>query len=143
MEVIVPSRTDSCSRRDFTLGMIAAAGTLASGVGEVGATAEETKPTGKRGINLGFDNFSIRAFKWNASQVLDYAAKVGVDSILLSNLEVYESFDESYLKGLRDEAAGLGVKIQAGTVSICPTSETFNTKYGTAEEHLSLLIQVA
>ena len=34
-------------------------------------------------MKLGFDNFSIRAMGWKAPQLLDYAAKLNVDVILL------------------------------------------------------------
>ena len=42
-------------------------------------------------LKLGFDNFSIRAFGWKAPQLIEYAAGLEVDTLLLSDLEVYES----------------------------------------------------
>src|SRR5215475_14969448 len=97
----------------------------------------------RRRLKLGFDNFSIRAMGWKAPQLLDYAAKLRVDTILLSDLDVYESHSDAYLKEIRKKADDLGVEIQAGTGSVCPSAKSFNTKFGTAEEHLSLLIRVA
>ncbi|MBO0799441.1 MAG: sugar phosphate isomerase/epimerase [Blastocatellia bacterium] len=97
----------------------------------------------RRGIKLGFDNFSIRALGWKAPQLLDYAARLKVDTILLSDLDVYESHDESYLKEIRKKADDLGIEIHAGTGSICPSAKSFSTRFGTAEEHLSLAIRVA
>lgn len=94
-------------------------------------------------IPLGFDNFSIRALGWKAPKLLTYAHSQKVDTILFSDLEVYESFDPSYLNEIRQEAKRLGISIQTGTGGICPTSKSFKDKYGTAEEHLKLLIQVA
>lgn len=92
---------------------------------------------------LGFDNFSVRAFGWNADQLIDYAAEIKVDYLMTSDLGVFESFEEPYLKGLRQKADGLGIKLIAGTTSICPTSASFKDRYGTAEEHLALTIRVA
>jgi 3-oxoisoapionate decarboxylase len=97
----------------------------------------------RRRLKLGFDNFSIRAMGWKAPQLLDYAAKLKVDTILLSDLDVYESHSDAYLKDLKKRADDLGVEIQPGTGSICPSAKSFNTKFGTAEEHLALLIRVA
>ncbi len=97
----------------------------------------------KFNIPLGFDNFSIRALNWKAPQLLDYAASLNLDAVLFSDLNVYESHDENYLREIKAQADDLGLVIHAGTGSICPTSNTFNDKWGNAEEHLSLTIRVA
>lgn len=94
-------------------------------------------------IPLGFDNFSIRALGWKAPALLDYAAKQQVDTVLFSDLDVYESREPAYLKSIKTKADGLGIRIHAGTGSICPTASNFNPKWGTAEEHLALAIRVA
>jgi sugar phosphate isomerase/epimerase len=103
--------------------------------------AQERKPAGK--TRLGFDNFSVRAMKWNASQLIDYAASLRLDSLFLTDLDVYESFDEGYLRDLKKKADDQGLVIYAGSWSICPTSKFFKNKWGTAEEHLALGIRVA
>ena len=97
----------------------------------------------KQNLKLGFDNFSIRAMKWKAPKLLEYAASQNVDTILFSDLHVYESYDESYLKEIKAQADQLGLEIQAGTGGICPTSASFKKNFGTAEEHLKLAIRVA
>ena len=94
-------------------------------------------------MKLGFDNFSVRSLGWKAGQLLDYAAKLQVDTVLFSDLDVYESHSENYLTDLKKKAQDLQVEIQAGTGSVCPSSNTFNTRFGTAEEHLALAIRVA
>jgi sugar phosphate isomerase/epimerase len=97
----------------------------------------------KRNIPLGFDNFSIRALGWKASQLLDYAAQQKCDTVLFSDLNVYENHNENYLSDLKKKADDLGLKIHAGTGSICPTSKTYDAKWGDAITHLSLTIRVA
>src|SRR5262249_12286249 len=52
----------------------------------------------RRNLKLGFDNFSIRALGWKAPQLLDYAAKLKVDTVLFSDLDVYENHGDAYLK---------------------------------------------
>ncbi|PYV10603.1 MAG: sugar phosphate isomerase/epimerase, partial [Acidobacteria bacterium] len=100
-------------------------------------------PRREFGIKLGFDNYSIRALGWKAPQLLEYAHSLKVDSLLLSDLDVYENHSDSYLKDIRARAAELGLEIHAGTGSICPSSHTFTDRFGTAEEHLRLAIRVA
>jgi 3-oxoisoapionate decarboxylase len=94
-------------------------------------------------IKLGLDNFSVRAMGWKAPALIDYAISLKTDSLFITDLDAFENFDESYLKGLRSKAADNGLQIHAGTWSICPTSTAFNKKWGTAEEHLALGIRVA
>lgn len=103
--------------------------------------AQDSTPARK--TRLGFDNFSVRALKWNAGQLIDYAASLKLDSLFLTDLDVYESFETPYLQDLRKKAADNGLVLYAGSWSICPTSKFFKNKWGTAEEHLALGIRVA
>jgi sugar phosphate isomerase/epimerase len=126
------------NRRDF-IKAVALAGTglaLAPGV-----PAQEAGTT--RRTRLGFDNFSVRAMKWNAGQLIDYAASLKLDSLFLTDLDVYESFNGDYLRDVKKKAEDHGLVIYAGSWSICPTSKNFLKKWGTAEEHLALGIRVA
>jgi len=127
------------NRRTFLTQIAAAAGGLAMGGVAWGEGAPATKPK----LRLGFDNFSIRAMGWKAPALLDYAASLKLDSILISDLDAYESFEESYLGEIKAKAVGEGIQLHAGTWSICPTSKFFKNKWGTAEEHLALGIRVA
>jgi sugar phosphate isomerase/epimerase len=104
--------------------------------------ARAQEPARKK-LKLGFDNFSIRALGWKAEQLLEHAASLKVDTILLSDLDVYKSHDEAYLKDLKKKADDLGVEVQAGTGGICATSTMWNGKWGPPEEHLKLTIRVA
>lgn len=129
------------SRRQFVKSLVIAGAGAALDTSAPGQSSQANGPRNK--IKLGFDNFSVRAFGWKAPQLLDYAAALKVDSLFLSDLDVYESFDDSYLKKVKAKADDLGIQIHAGTGSICPSSKTFNKRHGTAEEHLALTIRVA
>lgn len=109
----------------------------------VNTEKDPTKAIPKRQIKLGYDNFSIRALGWKAPKLLEYASQVEVNSILFSDLDVYESHSEYYLKEIKTKAKDLGIEIHTGTGSICPSSNTFDERFGTAEEHLELTIKVA
>ena len=129
--------THCSERRQFLKTSAAlAAGSLAAGRL---ATAAE----GGKKLKLGFDNFSIRALGWKAPRLLQYAAEQKVDTVLFSDLDVFENFEDGYLKDIRKQADDLGIEVQAGTGSICPTANNFKDKWGTAEELLGLTIRVA
>lgn len=128
------------ARRDFIKSVSAASLTLAS-LGHVAGFAQTTSPQTK--IKLGLDNFSVRAMGWKAPQLLEYAASLKADVLLISDLDSYESLEDKSLAEIRAKAADLGIQMYAGTWSICPTSKAFRNKWGTAEEHLRLGIRVA
>jgi sugar phosphate isomerase/epimerase len=94
-------------------------------------------------LKLGFDNYSIRALNWKAPQLLDYAASLKLDSVLFSDLDVYESLSDDYLRGIKSKADDLGIDIQAGTGGIDRTSEFWNGKWGPPEKLLRTTIRVA
>lgn len=95
------------------------------------------------GIKLGFDSYSIRAFRWNAPQLLDYAAKLQLDSVQLSSLGDFESLEAPYLAKVRDQAARLGLTIDGGIGCICPTAQGWKPAYGKPEEYVRLGLRVA
>jgi sugar phosphate isomerase/epimerase len=115
---------------------------VASAAVAAGETAL-AQPVPKRDIKLGLDNFAVRAMGWKAPQLIDYAAKLRTDSLFITDFDALENFEDSYLNGLKSQAADHGLQIQLGTWSICPTSKTFKNKWGTAEEHLALGIRMA
>jgi sugar phosphate isomerase/epimerase len=136
------SAPSTISRRQFvhTLGMCAGAGVLGHTTLS-GASTAGLQAAGK--IKLGFDHFSVRSFGWKAPQLIDYAGTLKVDSLLLSESNVFESDTDSYLRELKAKADGLGMVLYSGSGSICPTSGTFDKKAGTAAEQIAKAIRVA
>jgi sugar phosphate isomerase/epimerase len=116
---------------------------VGAGLALGGALKAAESTVASKKLKLGFDNFSVRAMNWKAPALLDYAASLKLDSILISDLDAYESLEDNYLKEVRKKAEDLGIQIHAGTWSICPTSKFFKNNRGTAEEHLALGIRVA
>jgi len=126
------------SRRDVMKSLALAPAALSvAGV----ARAEVAAPLPR--LKLGIDNFAVRAFGWNAKELIDYAASLRVDSLFISDLKPFESFEDAYLSDLRKKAADRGLGICVGSWSICPTSVSFKEDWGTAEEHLALGIRMA
>jgi len=94
-------------------------------------------------LKLGFDNYALRAFGWKAPQLLAYAAKLRLDTLLLSDLDVFDRRDTASLRDFGKRARDLGLELHVGTLSICPTSVMFDATKGTAEAQLRETIRVA
>ena len=94
-------------------------------------------------IRLGFDTYSLRAFRWKAPQLLDFAAQHKLDAIQLSSLDDFETLDDAYLARIKDQAARSGIVIDAGIGCVCPTSKSFNSKNGTPEQYLTKGLRAA
>jgi sugar phosphate isomerase/epimerase len=97
----------------------------------------------KKRLKLGFDNYAIRALGWKAPQLLDYAAGLKLDAILLSDPDVFASRTDRYLREIKARAGDLGIEIQVGMLSICPSSVLFDRSRGTAIEQLKRTIRIA
>ena len=81
----------------------------------------------EQNIKLGIDTYTIRGFRWNVFQILDYADKVGVDAIQCS-LGNFENLDDAYLNKVKEHADRIGVYVEPAINSICPLSESYKTK---------------
>lgn len=126
------------NRRGF-IGSLAALGVG----GLAAATGVEPTAAGRK-LRLGFDNFSIRDFRWKAPRLIEYAASLKVEILLLSDLDVYESLEPDYLERIRAQAGAAGVQLHVGTGSICPTSGSYNAqRWGPAVDHARLLLRTA
>ena len=134
------SNLPKISRRRFTQSLAVAGASLGLGWPAHSAVPDAARP---KKIKLGLDNFAVRAMKWNADQLIEYAASLKANSLFITDFGPFQSFEEGYLKDLRKKAADQGVDIWLGSWSICPTSKTFKKDWGTAEEHLRLGIRTA
>ena len=94
-------------------------------------------------LPIGLDHFSVRATGWKAAQYIDYAASLKIDTIFLSELGIFENYEDAYLKGLKDQADRLGIKVYVGTGSVCESSNTWKPANGTGADHLALTIKIA
>jgi len=129
------------NRRAFLATLAATAAAHSLRAQDATDTALITKTPPK--IKLGMDNFAVRAMGWKAAQLLDYAATLKLDTLLISDLDAYESLDDAPLREVKKKADDLGIDVYAGSWSICPTSTRFKKNWGTAEEHVRLGLRVA
>ncbi len=85
---------------------------------------------------VGVDLFSVRSQKWTPFESLDYCARMGAKLVHFSELQYLGSLDEANLRAVREHANKLGVAIEVGTRTCCPTSKAFDAKLGTGEEQM-------
>jgi len=90
------------------------------------AMAASAAPAAAVPVKLGFDSYSLRAFKWKAAQLLDYSASQHLDTIQFSSMDDYENYEPAYLQKVKDHAARLNISIDAGMGCICPSSKSFS-----------------
>ena len=87
-------------------------------------------------MRLGIDTFSLRWQDWDAFQVLDYAARLGLDNVHYSERRFLASLSEEYLRSLKGRADELGVAIEIGMLSFDRHARLFNPELGTGEQQL-------
>ncbi len=142
MAVMMTSRfswTGGMTRRLF---METAA--LSGGAAAVSGLAAPASPQKGKGMTkLGLDLFSLRSQGWNAFKLLDYSAKLGAQVVHFSEPRFLGSVEESDLDKVKRHADGLGLELEVGFGSICPTSTRFNKEEGTAEEQLPRMFRIA
>jgi sugar phosphate isomerase/epimerase len=94
-------------------------------------------------VKLGIDIFSLRSQNWSAFEYLDYSARQKAKVVHFSEPRFLGSMDEAHLREVRAHAEKLGLEVEIGMGSICPTSTAFDPKPGTAEEQLTRMIESA
>ncbi len=85
---------------------------------------------------LGLDFFSLRSQSWNAFELLDFAKKHGASSAHFSEPRFLRSLQPDHLKRVRERADDLGLALEVGFGSICPTSTRFAADEGSAQKQL-------
>ncbi|MDE3168325.1 MAG: sugar phosphate isomerase/epimerase [Acidobacteriota bacterium] len=94
-------------------------------------------------VKLGFDTYSLRAFRWKGLELLDFAGQQKLDTIQFSALGDYGGLDAANLQKVKDRAAQLNISIDSGMGCICETSRSFNKKGRPAREQILEGLRVA
>jgi 3-oxoisoapionate decarboxylase len=94
-------------------------------------------------VKPGIDIFSLRSQNWTPFQNLDYCAAHGAKVVHFSEVRFIGSLDPANLRQVRQYAEKLGIEVEIGMKSICPTSKMFDPKEGTAEEQIAHMIAAA
>ena len=107
------------------------------------ATQAVSAADGGGKVKFGLDLFSLRSQGWTPFQYLDFAAKWGMRVVHFSEIRFLGSLEEQNLKAVRAHAEELGIEVEIGMLSICPTSTIFDKSKGTAEEQLTRMAAAA
>jgi sugar phosphate isomerase/epimerase len=94
-------------------------------------------------VKLGIDLFSIRSQGWTPFEYLDYCVRWGARVVHFSEIRFLGSLEPEHLGQVRVHAERLGIQVEIGMRSICPTSAMFEAKLGSAEEQLTRMIVAA
>ena len=92
---------------------------------------------------LGLDAYSLRSTGWGPLELLEHAAGLGAEVVQLSEPRFIGALDEGNLRTIRARADELGVDLEVGMGSICPSSGMFRPDDGTAVEQLTRMLHVA
>ena len=99
--------------------------------GSLAAAADTPAP-----VKLGIDLFSLRSQNWTPFQLLDYSAAQKAKVVHFSEVRFIGNLQPENLKKVREHAEKLGIEVEIGMRSICPTSKMFDAAAGTAEQQL-------
>jgi len=94
-------------------------------------------------VKLGIDLFSLRSQGWSPFEHLDYCAKLGARVVHFSEIRFLGSLEPAHLKKVREHAQRLGIELEIGMRSICPSSKAFDASQGTAEAQLGRMVDAA
>jgi len=130
-------------RRTFVKTLSAA--TLALGAPVASSALGTTPQKPASAVRFGLDMYSVGQQNWTPFQQMDFAAKWNVKVVHFSEIRFLGAggFDPANLKAIRAYADKLGLDLEIGMRSICPTSAMFDKAQGTAEEQLAKMVDAA
>ena len=114
---------------------------LATAAAATATNAMQTQQTTRP--KFGIDLFSIRSSGWSAFQYLDYCAKWKADVVHFSEVRFLGGLEEAHLRKVGDYAKKLGIELEIGMTSVCPSSQRFKPEDGTAEEQIMRMLGAA
>lgn len=113
------------------------------GTGIALASLPSARANAASSVRFGLDMFSLRSQGWSPIQALDWCAKRHIKVVHFSEIRFLGSLDPQNLKQVRGHADELGIDLEIGMRSICPTSTLFDPSQGTAEEQLLRMVDAA
>ena len=136
-----PVSAADVNRRQFL--MTAGSGLAGPGAATASAGAGSLATAGAPPTKLGLDLLGLRSQGWSAFQLLEYAAGLGVQLVHFSEPRFLGSLENAHLEKVKVRADELGLDIEVGFGSICPTSTRFDKSDGTPREQLLRMFGVA
>ena len=119
-----------------------AIGSTAS-ISSVASAGQASDAQGAPKVRFGLDLFSLRSQGWTPFQMLDWCGQRDIKLVHFSEIRFLGGLEPDNLKRIRAHALQLGIELEIGMRSICPTSTMFDKTAGTAEEQLGRMAQAA
>src|SRR5262245_44954238 len=94
-------------------------------------------------VTLGLDIFSLRSQGWSPFEHLDFCARWGVRVVHYSEVRLIGGLEPDHLRRVRAQADALGISIELGMLSMCPSSGIFDATKGTAEAQIAAMLPAA
>jgi sugar phosphate isomerase/epimerase len=100
-------------------------------------------PDRRSSLRLGLDMYSLRSQGMTPFEQLDFCAKHFIKVVHFSEVRLIGGLEPEHLRRVREHADALGIDLEIGMLSICPSSTRFDASRGTAEEQLIRMIDAA
>src|SRR5215210_5007816 len=110
--------------------------TFVAGTGVAALAQSQATPKMKIGIDL----FSIRSSGYTPFEYLDYSAKHGANVVHFSEIRFIGNLEPDNLRKVRAYAEKLGIELELGMRSICPTSKAFDANQGAEEQQIDRML---
>ncbi|HEV7215659.1 MAG TPA: sugar phosphate isomerase/epimerase [Chloroflexota bacterium] len=94
-------------------------------------------------MRLGIDSYSLKDQGWDAFQMLDYSASMGLDNVHFSERGNFASLESEYLLRLKAHADSLGLTVEVGMGSFNRYAQSFKSDLGSGEQQLADMIDAA
>lgn len=94
-------------------------------------------------VRFGLDMFSLRSQGWTPFEQLDFAARWGVRVAHYSEVRLLGGLDPGHLQRVKAHADALGIDLELGMLSICPSSGIFDASKGSAEAQIEAMLPAA
>jgi len=89
------------------------------------------------------DMFSLRSQGWTPFEQLDFAARHGARVAHYSEVRLLGGLEHDHLRRVRAHADALGIELELGMLSICPSAGIFDSSKGTAEAQIEAMLPAA
>ncbi|HEY2433557.1 MAG TPA: TIM barrel protein [Vicinamibacterales bacterium] len=94
-------------------------------------------------MRLGLDMFSLRSQGWSPFEQLDFAARFGAGVAHYSEIRLLGGLAPDHIRRVRAHADALGIELELGMLSICPSAGIFDASKGAAAEQIAAMLPAA
>jgi sugar phosphate isomerase/epimerase len=94
-------------------------------------------------VRFGLDVYSLRSQGWTPFQHLDFCAARGIRVVHFSEIRLLGGLEPDHVRRVRAYADRLGIALEVGMRSICPSSTIFESSAGAPEEQIVRMLDTA